>query len=179
MLSALKFRQISVTVCCIVMISTSRLSAQTVQLPSVTTFSYSGSVLVPDSGAGYLGGRRSAAVSSHSRLGSRASGGTWSSSSGFAQVTIIDLAAMDRQILGSEPAPAHDLHRTTAQRTEEGKRLVRFARSKLREQNQGAAFNAYRMAIDLLPADLRTLATAEFRREFPIASVQVANAGIR
>ena len=154
--------------------------AQVVQLPSISTFSYSGSVLVPDSGSAYLGGRYSAASSSQRRLGSRAAGSALGVSGASVHATIIDLDAMDRAILGADPRSLkgpHDASRqaTMAERTEEGKQLVRYARAQYHAGNQGAAYDAYRMAINTLQGELRSLAMAEFQRVYPIAGVQIAS----
>lgn len=71
---------------------------QVVQLPSFRTFSYSGSVLVPDQGTAFLGGNRSSAFTR---------GGISASVSGlYLTPTIIDTWEMDRQILGYEPTIA-------------------------------------------------------------------------
>ncbi|MEM6777772.1 MAG: hypothetical protein AAF670_08950 [Planctomycetota bacterium] len=72
--------------------------AQVVQLPSTRIFSYSGSVAVPDRGATYLGGNSSAALGP--------GGSALSTRSLRAHATIIDLDAMDRQILGTDDALA-------------------------------------------------------------------------
>lgn len=159
-----------------------RALAQVVQLPSVHTFSYSGSVLVPDSGSASLGGRSSSASGTQSRLGSRARGSELGASGTSVHATIIDLDAMDRRILGDDPrqrrADQTSLRRTqsSVNRTEEGKQLVRFARAQFRSGNTSSAFDAYRMAIDILPNDLRILAITEMRRVFPVNAVQVASA---
>ncbi len=158
--------------------------AQVVQLPSISTFSYSGTVLVPDSGSAYLGGRNSASSSSQRQFGSRAAGSGIGVSGAGVHATIIDLGAMDREMLGVDPMSLRGMslrglrdatrQSTIAERTEEGKQLVRFARAQFRSGNQGAAYDAYRMAINVLEGELRALALAEFQRVFPIASVQVA-----
>ncbi|MEM1227176.1 MAG: hypothetical protein AAGJ40_15865 [Planctomycetota bacterium] len=72
--------------------------SQVVQLPSTRIFSYSGSVAVPDRGATYLGGNSSAALGP--------GGSALSTRSLHAHATIIDLDAMDRQILGTDDALA-------------------------------------------------------------------------
>ena len=56
--------------------------------------------------------------------------------------------------------------------TEEGKSLVRFARTQYREGNKAASFDTYRMAIQVLQGRLRELATVEFRRVFGTAADQ-------
>ena len=79
-----------------------------IQLPSFGTFSYSGSVLVPDSGGAYLGGVNRSAMGVNRRgfgpFQNRAFGGVASSNSLTAHAKVIDLAEMDRQILGYDPA---------------------------------------------------------------------------
>ena len=86
---------------------TSEATAQTgsripsvVQLPSFRFFSYSGTVVVPDSGAGFLGGNKSYASGARRRGFNRAFG----SSLGNPQVsvfpTIIDNNEIDRQLAG-------------------------------------------------------------------------------
>ena len=98
-------------VCLAVGLSGSSLAAQSVvQLPSVRQFSYQGGVLVPDGGTVFLGGNRSAAMSSSSRglpgigrLPGSNQSSRLSSSGVSASVTIIDLNEMDREILGYDP----------------------------------------------------------------------------
>ena len=79
---------------------------QVVQLPSISTFSYSGVVSVPDGGTTSLGGiRRSGSFSSSSGFGpfrSRSRGGFASASGLSVSAQIIDLDEMDRQILSSQ-----------------------------------------------------------------------------
>ncbi len=148
-------------------------SAQIIQLPSVHTFSSSGSVLVPDSGGAYLGGRNFSASRSMSRPGNRTLDRRAGAGGTSVHVTIIDLDALDRDILGSDPNQLRQKH-SRVEPSEEGKQLVRFARSQLKSGNQGAAFDAYRMAVAILPGELRGLAVAEMRRAFPLGVVQVA-----
>ncbi|KAA1257799.1 hypothetical protein LF1_02890 [Rubripirellula obstinata] len=76
----------------------SNASAQVIQLPTVRTFSYSGPVLVPDSGSAYLGGVNRSAVSSQRRGLSRNFGQANAASGAVVSATIIDLDEMDRQI---------------------------------------------------------------------------------
>jgi hypothetical protein len=98
-------------VCLAVGLSGGSLAAQSVvQLPSVRQFSYQGGVLVPDGGSVFLGGNRSAAMSSGSRglpgigrLPGSNQSSRLSSSGVSASVTIIDLNEMDREILGYDP----------------------------------------------------------------------------
>jgi hypothetical protein len=154
---------------------------QVVQLPSIETFSYSGSVLVPDSGTTSLGGRTSSATGVRSRLGNQAFGGSFGSSHASASVTIIDLQAMDQQMLQDKsrelPTNPH-ASVTLSERTELGKKWVRTARRELRAGNQSAAFEAYRKSLALLNGELRALAMAEFRRQFPLAASQVTGLSV-
>ncbi|MCM2371242.1 hypothetical protein [Aporhodopirellula aestuarii] len=141
---------------------------QTVQLPAIRQFSYSGGVLVPDQGSAFLGGNRSSAMSSSSRgipllpnlpgsnLSSRGSAGGVSAS-----VTIIDLDEMDRQILGYDP---HDRkrgravtgtntagnERSRSDEIAEAKSLVRNARRALTNGQRTTAQYAYELAIEKL-----------------------------
>lgn len=166
---------------------TSEATAQTgtripsvVQLPSFRIFTYSGTVVVPDSGAGFLGGNKSYAGGARRRGFNRAFG----SSLGNPQVsvfpTIIDNNEIDRQLLGGTPEQflksdgggAETANRKTMDPTEEGKALVRYARAQYREGKKTAAFDTYRMAIQVLPGRLRELATVEFRRVFGTAADQ-------
>jgi hypothetical protein len=166
---------------------TSEATAQTgsripsvVQLPSFRFFSYSGTVVVPDSGGGFLGGNKSYASGARRRGFNRAQG----SSLGNPQVsvfpTIIDNNEIDRQLLSGSPEEflksnrgrAGDSDRKTMDPTEEGKALVRFARTQYREGNKAASFDTYRMAIQVLQGRLRELATVEFRRVFGPAADQ-------
>lgn len=84
-------------------------SAQVVTLPTFNTFQYSGSVLVPDGGAAHLGSIGRSAESRRSngwgpfRSGPQTSGRSISRGTLSAHVQIIDLAEMDRQLLGAEP----------------------------------------------------------------------------
>ncbi|QDT05807.1 hypothetical protein K227x_42120 [Rubripirellula lacrimiformis] len=138
----------------------SAVDAQTVQLPSVRTFSYSGSVLVPDRGTASLGsvGRT---ASSRNRSGLRAGAGR-STSLGNAVVTatITDHQQIDRQLLG----PGFETAPRVPDRTEEGKSLVRHGRVMYRSGNYAAANASYQMAIQALSGPLKTLAKAEYDR---------------
>lgn len=79
---------------------------QVVQLPSFSTFRYSGAVSVPDGGTASLGGvRRSGSFSSSSGFGpfrSRVRGGFASASGLSVSARIIDLDEMDRQLLNAQ-----------------------------------------------------------------------------
>ncbi len=83
--------------------------AQTVQLPTYHSFYSTGSVLVPDRGGAFLGGVTRNATGSVRRglpgLGAVPSGIGQSASrvGASVHVTIIDLQAMDRQILSQSP----------------------------------------------------------------------------
>ena len=73
--------------------------AQTVQLPTVGTFSLNTSVLAPDSGTAYLGGNRRNAIGNQSLgNGSSAFGSTSSAASTSVRATIIDLNELDLMI---------------------------------------------------------------------------------
>ncbi|MFO1066487.1 MAG: hypothetical protein U0892_21725 [Pirellulales bacterium] len=76
---------------------------QVVNLPSVSNFSSSGSVLVPDQGDVGLGGTRYGSSGRMSRgmmpPGSRASGSSTSAGNMSASVVVIDLQAMDAALL--------------------------------------------------------------------------------
>ncbi len=81
--------------------------AQTVQLPTVGTFSLNTSVLAPDSGTAYMGGNRRNAMGSQALgIGSSAFGSTSSAASASVRATIIDLNELDLMIrsqAGSKP----------------------------------------------------------------------------
>lgn len=91
---------------------------QVVQLPSVASFSYSGSALVPDGGTVGLAGNAYAASSSSSTgwgpYGQRASGSMYGSSGVSASVQIIDLQALDEAILSSGTRGAGKAKPTTS-----------------------------------------------------------------
>lgn len=165
----------------------------TVQLPSFNTFSYSGSVLVPDSGATALGSIRRSATSSARRWGQRAYGSSMSHPGASVHVTIIDLDEMDRQIRGLPPsgtrsrlgtspgtlasvtaaqanATARRIGKPSVDPDGEGKALVRFARSQYKAGKRSSSFAAYQMAIETLSPELRVLARKEFYRVFPPTS---------
>ncbi|QEG01282.1 hypothetical protein Mal15_53580 [Stieleria maiorica] len=155
-------------------------SAQsTVQLPSFSRFTYSGSVLVPVGGSTSLGGV-SRSASSISRRGGRAIGagvgraGALGHAGASAHVTIIDHDAIDRQLRGLPPksqgrssASARPPRTAVVTPDAEGKALVRFARKQYLAGKHTSAFDAYRIAIETLSPRLATLATAEFKRVFP------------
>lgn len=158
-------------------------AAQTVQLPSFQTFSYSGTVVVPDRGGTSLGGRSSSSLGSRSRAGAAAMSSGQGISRASAHATIIDQQVMDQAVLGDawDPSGARgaaaargDRSQASAAQVQEGKRLVRFARSQFQQGNTRSAFEAYRLAIEILPGQLQVLATAEFRRFFPLAGLPVA-----
>ncbi|TWU19062.1 hypothetical protein [Allorhodopirellula heiligendammensis] len=157
--------------------------SQTVQLPAIRQFWYSGGVAVPDRGSADLGGNRSSAITSSSRgvpgLG-RLPGGTYrsaQSSSGGVSVhtTIIDLDEMDRQILGYDPHEARRARQrgttviTAESEIAEAKSLVRNARRAIREGNRSLANDTYALAIEKLgrheeAAELLAYARAEHAR---------------
>jgi hypothetical protein len=159
-------------------------SAQTVQLPSFSRFSYSGSVLVPTGGSTSLGGvSRSSAGRSSRGLRGRALGAGIDHAGARAHVTIIDHDAIDRQIRGlpAKGGPASGAPPTGVSRSgsllnsrvasqdpdAEGKALVRFARKQFLAGHRTSAFDAYRMAIETLSPTLSRLAMREFQRVFP------------
>ena len=172
-----------------------------VQLPSFHTFSYRGSVLVPDGGTTSLGGVKRSATGYNHRGWNRGYGSVNSTSNASVSARIIDLAEMDRQILGGSPQeflrrmraeeqqaiatglPVATIGRqtqatrspvaSTLSRTEEGKALVRFARQEYREGRKSSSIQAYGMAINQLDGRLKTLAVAEFRRVFGTAAEQL------
>ncbi len=74
-----------------------------VQLPSFHTFSYRGSVLVPDGGTTSLGGVKRSATGYNHRGWNRGYGSVNSTSNASVSARIIDLAEMDRRILGGTP----------------------------------------------------------------------------
>ena len=61
---------------------------------------------------------------------------------------------------------------SAADREQEGKALVRYARRQHRAGNDSQAFEAYRMAVGLLNGRLRELAKDEFRRVFGASAEQ-------
>jgi hypothetical protein len=146
-----------------------------VQLPSFQTFSYTGSVVVPDRGTTSLGGVRSSAMSLQRRPGARAFGRNQANAGLSVSATIIDLDEMDRQIRGGVPQalnPDGTVKRRRIDPVEEGKSLVRFARKQYRQGQQSESFATYQMAIGILDGKLRELAQAEFRRVFGEAADQ-------
>ncbi|MFK8115441.1 MAG: hypothetical protein AB8B91_24810 [Rubripirellula sp.] len=147
-----------------------------VQLPSFQTFSYSGTVVVPDGGSAYLGGVRRSASGSSRRGLSRAFGSSVRNSGASVRATIIDNDAIDRKLLGGTPEQFIRSNRgrpnQAIDKTEEGKSLVRYARSKYKEGDQSASFGAYQLAIGVLDGRLKELATVEFRRVFGTAAEQ-------
>ena len=173
----------------------------TVQLPSFHTFSYGGSVLVPDGGTTSLGGVKRSATGYNRRGWNRGYGSANSTSNASVSARIIDLAEMDRQILGGSPEEflrrmrtqerqigvvglSRDASGLSSQRTripaasplsriEEGKALVRFARQEYREGRKSSSIQAYGMAINQLDGRLKTLAISEFRQVFGTAAEQL------
>ena len=147
-----------------------------VQLPTFQFFTYSGSVLVPDTGGAYLGGVKRAASSSSRRGLNRAVASPLGNSGAFARATIIDNDEIDRRLLGGAPQEFVEKGRRRGTRvltpTDEGKALVRFARKQYREGDRSGSFQSYRMAIGLLTGRLRDLATVEFKGRFGVAAEQ-------
>ena len=157
----------------------------TVQLPSISSFSYNGTVVVPDSGTGFLGGVKRAATGSSRRGLSRGFGQDLGNSQATVRPRIIDNAEIDRQILGGTPQEFVRREQAKAQNAQgqnnraidpdlEGKSLVRYARREYKAGNQSAAFAGYQMAIETLQSQwLRQLASAEFKRAFGSAADQI------
>lgn len=160
-----------------VVISGDLASAQlptTVQLPSFSSFSYQGTVVVPDSGGAYLGGVNRSATGLNRRGLSRGFGSSLGHSGASVHATIIDHNEIDRQLLGADP---RELARSKSVRKKadpdaEGKALVRYARQKYREGKKSQSFDTYRMAINVLRPGLRELAVKEFERVFGAAATQ-------
>lgn len=83
--------------------------ATTLQLPTFSFFTISTTVLVPDSGTGYLGGvGRSGSGSRSNGLGSRAGTSGVDIGGMTVRAQIHDLKAMDRALLGDKAAPTAD-----------------------------------------------------------------------
>ena len=156
-------------------------TAQTVSLPTFHVFSYSGAVEVPDGGTISLGGIRASSMHRSQRGGlfpgpiTRA--GSNRAAGASLTATIIDQQEMDQRLLGQTPQQLIDRHRQVeAQRErdargtqlanpmDEGKALVRHARTLFREGRYSAARDSYEMAVSVLEPSLRDLAIAEMRR---------------
>lgn len=152
----------------------------TVQLPSISSFSYNGTVVVPDGGSAFLGGVKRASTGSSRRGLSRAFGADLSNTQASVHAQIIDNAEIDRQILGG--TPKEFLRREQMKQAQgggaidpdaEGKSLVRYARREYKAGKQSAAFVGYQMAIETLASQrLRDLATVEFKRVFGTSAAQ-------
>lgn len=146
-----------------------------VQLPSISTFAYSGTVVVPDGGSTSLGGVNRSASGSTRRGLNRAFGSSLNRSHASVSATIIDNDEIDRQLLGGskeEFLRRSQPKQQTVDPSEQGKALVRYARAKYREGKHSTSFDAYRMAIQSLDGRLKNLATVEFRRVFGAAAEQ-------
>ncbi len=155
-------------------------TAQTIQLPTIHRFGYSGSVLVPDGGTSSLGSYNSASQSGSQSgwLVPRWDTRSASVNSAGASITasIIDHEQMDRELLGQSAAELrNELRRQsprpkpTMQAIEEGKSLVRYARTLVKQGRYRAARQAYLTALPLLDQRLRELALQEMNR-LPSAS---------
>lgn len=150
----------------------------TVQLPSISSFSYRGSVVVPDSGAAHLGSNRSRSSALRRRGFSHGLGVSSLHSGASVHARIIDLNEMDRQLLGGKTPQefARSQQRKPAVKTvdpdQEGKALVRHARTLWLDGKKGESFDTYQMAIEVLSPSLRDLATKEFKRLFGHSAVQ-------
>ncbi len=167
---------LSKLLCCVLLIAGSLQTAvgQTVQLPTIHQFGYSGSVLVPDGGTAALGSYGSASQSSSQsgwlvpQVNGRSSGITSAGSSVTA--TIIDLEQMDRELLGQSPQQLRDASRRSPRAVrsvdtnEEGKSLVRYARTLVKQGKLRAARQAYQTALPMLSVELRRLAQQELQQ---------------
>ena len=161
----------------------------TVQLPSFSSFSYSGTVVVPDGGAAYAGGvRRSASGRTRRGWFNRGFGSQQSNSGLSVHATIIDHDEIDRQLLGgtkqefmARHQPARkDEAKPPPTPSDEGKALVRHARKLYLAGKKTAAFDTYQMAIEILPPELSVRAAAEFERLYgPAAAQAVRMASVR
>jgi hypothetical protein len=155
--------------------------SQIVQLPSFHTFSYSGTVEVPDGGTMSLGGNAysSSARSQRSGLfpGPVARAGLNQAANASVTATIIDHQEIDRQLLGQSPQSLIDRHQAIeaqrnreargvkpADRTEEGKALVRYARALYQQRRYADSKHTYEMAVAILEPPLQALAIAEMQR---------------
>ncbi len=145
-----------------------------------TPFGYSGSVLVPDGGTSSLGSYSSASQSGSQSgwLVPRWDTRSASVNSAGASITasIIDHEQMDRELLGQSAAELRNelrrqspRPRPTMQAIEEGKSLVRYARTLVKQGRYRAARQAYLTALPLLDQRLRELALQEMNR-LPSAS---------
>jgi hypothetical protein len=151
-----------------------------VQLPTFEFFTFSGSVLVPDSGAGFLGGNKTSAMGSSRRGWNRSFGIVQGNTQATVHAHIIDLSEMDEQLLGGTPAEflrrsreSQANQQRTADPDEEGKALVRYARQLHQQGDKTGSFDTYRMAIGVLRSSrLQELAKDEFRRVFGSAADQ-------
>lgn len=156
-----------------------------VQLPSFQRFSYQGSVLVPDQGATSLGGIKRYSAASRNRGTSRSFGHTMSHANASVHATIIDLDAMDRQLLGDDfrVGNEHVPERFTAEHCmRAATALVRLARRQLQDGQRSLSATTYASAIAQLnralqladsdatrnrASSLLAYATAERKRSLP------------
>jgi len=98
--------------------------ATTLQLPTFSFFTISTTVLVPDSGTGYLGGAgRGGSGTRFNGLGSRAGASGVDIGGMTVTAQIHDFKAMDRALLGDKAAPA-------AESIAEDRWISRFERAK-------------------------------------------------
>jgi len=99
-------------------------AATTVQLPTFSFFSISTTVMVPDSGTGFIGGVGRGASGLHSNgLGSRAGASGLDAGGMSIGVQIHDFKAMDRALLGDKKA-------ADAQAAAEDRWIARYERAK-------------------------------------------------
>ena len=165
----------------------------TIQLPSFSSFSYQGTVVVPDRGQAHLGSVRRSARGTSRRGLSRAFGSDQSIAQASVKAHIIDHAEMDRQILGADPQEF--LRRERAQEAQakvagrnvkaidpdtEGKALVRHARKEYKAGKHSTAFVSYQMAIEVLESRrLKDYAIVEFKRVFGSSADQALRMNTR
>ncbi len=125
--------------------------AQVVQLPSVRTFSSSGSVLVPDGGTAALGGSRygssSSARSGGGLTAGRALAGQSGGSSLSVSVQIIDLQALDEAILASAAGTASSATVDAQTSQAPGERASAWPPAAQTSQRVGADPGAYQRAL--------------------------------
>ncbi|MEM6689538.1 MAG: hypothetical protein AAF664_08935 [Planctomycetota bacterium] len=165
---------VPVFIAILIIIDATTAVGQTVQLPSFRSFNYSGTVEVPDGGSAFLGGNSSGIIRQSSKSNSTATIGGVSGL--YTGASIIDLDAMDRQILGNPPIVRvrnGAQNRLGGPKNEEqvrqGKRWVRIARKDLENGRIEAAAGAYRNSLRYLDSRLADLARSEYRRNIPAA----------
>lgn len=172
-------------------LTASSAAGQVVVLPSAQQFRMGGGVMVPDLGSARLGGNRATATGSARTSGlvpsARTTGNQLRASGLSVNVTIIDHAEIDRQLLGASPeefvrretvqrrqpsrvrsTPAvplrfaeDDLQANETLNTELGKSFVRQGRNLHQLGHRRQSIQKYQAALPLLPPTLRQLAMRE------------------